>query len=152
VGGAGTGSGGAADQGGSAPSSGQGPTGSGSGSDGVQVTCRVPSSQRVFSGIQAKMSIITDSVSGAVIIPLSAVLGQADKGRVTVVTDGGKRAVRTVKLGINDGTNVQVVDGLQAGEKILDRAPEDPAFTGPPQQNDGGPGGPRGGLVPVEVP
>jgi macrolide-specific efflux system membrane fusion protein len=153
TGGATTGSGGSVDKSGSSPSSGDGSGGSGaSGSDGVQVTCRIPASQRVFSGIQAKMSITTDSVSGAVIIPLSAVLGQADKGRVTVVTDGGKREVRTVKLGINDGTKVQVVDGLKAGEKILDRAPEDPAFSGPPQQSGGGPNGQPGGLMPSVAP
>jgi hypothetical protein len=87
-----------------------------------------------------------------VIIPLSAVLGQADKGQVTVVSDDGKREVRTVKLGINDGTKVQVIDGLQAGEKILDRAPEDPAFTGPPKQSGDGPGGMNGGPIKEVVP
>lgn len=159
----GAGAGGAAaDPGGSGGKGGPPPRGSGggsggsggSGADSVQVTCRIPASERVFSGIQAKMSITTDSVSRAVIIPLSAVLGQADKGQVTVVADGGKREIRTVKLGINDGTNIQVVDGLKVGDKILDRAPEDPAFTGPPKQPDGGfgPKGPQGGPIPAGAP
>ncbi|MFI0448971.1 efflux RND transporter periplasmic adaptor subunit [Actinomadura sp. 6N118] len=119
--------------------------GGGGGGDAVEVTCRIPSSQRVFAGIRGKMAITTDSVRDAVVIPLSAVLGENDKGRVTVVGPGGKREVRKVKLGINDGKQVEVVDGLRAGEKILDRAPADDAFD-VPQPADGGPdGGPSPG-------
>lgn len=126
----------------------EGPDGGGDGSAGVQISCRVPASQRVFSGVQAKMSITTDAVVNAVVIPLGAVLGQADTGRVTVVTEDGRREVRTVKLGLNDGSKVEVVKGLEAGDQILDRAPDDAAFSGPPESGRGGEG-PEGGIVGV---
>src|SRR5512139_1036809 len=145
--GAGVGSGGKGGSGGDGNSGGD-PIGAmpedggGQGGSGVQVNCRIPSSQKVFAGIPAKMSITTDSATDVAVVPLSAVLGQADKGRVTVVGEDGRRSVRAVKLGINDGTKVQIIDGLEEGERILDRAPEDPAFSGPPDMQGEGPGGP----------
>ncbi|GAA4232937.1 hypothetical protein GCM10022254_34190 [Actinomadura meridiana] len=112
----------------------------GGGGDDVEVTCRIPTRQKVFAGIRGKMAITTDSVTGAVVIPLSAVLGEASKGKVTVVGDNGERQVRDVRLGINDGKRVEVVDGLEPGDKILDRAPDDAAFDAPapPPENGGG--------------
>ena len=133
--------------------------GGGGGGDNVEVTCRIPSSQRVFAGIRGKMAITTDSVHDAVVIPLSAVLGENDKGRVTVIGDDGKREIRKVTLGINDGKQVEVTDGLGAGDKILDRAPEDPAFDVPgqsgadqPPEDGGMPPDDGGGDAPVVVP
>ncbi|WP_433328613.1 efflux RND transporter periplasmic adaptor subunit [Spirillospora sp. CA-294931] len=105
--------------------------GGGAGGDNVEVTCRIPARQRVFAGIRGKLSITTDSVRDAVVVPLSAVLGEAGKGRVTVVGAGGERKSRPVKLGINDGKQVEVLDGLEKGEKILDRAPLDAEFDVP---------------------
>jgi macrolide-specific efflux system membrane fusion protein len=143
-------SGGSPDGGGGPQGGGDGGSG-GSGGDNVEVTCRIPSSQRVFAGIRGKMAITTDSVHDAVVIPLSAVLGENDKGRVTVVGDDGRRQIRKIKLGINDGKQVEVVDGLNEGDKILDRAPDDPAFDVPGRSDgDQPPGGgeapPDGGL------
>ncbi|GAA3220055.1 hypothetical protein [Actinocorallia longicatena] len=96
----------------------------------VQVTCRIPRAKRVFAGLPAKMSILTDRSSRVPVVPLSAVLGQSGTGFVTVV-DGGKQERRRVELGLNDGSMVEIRDGLEVGEKILDRAPEDTAFAGP---------------------
>lgn len=98
----------------------------------VQVRCRVPADRKVFPGVRAEMAITTDSVKKAVVVPISAVLGDAETGQVTVVKPDGAHEARTVVLGINDGRRVQVIGGLKAGDKILDRAPEDPAFTAPP--------------------
>lgn len=129
-----------------------GPDGGGPGGDssdsGVQVSCRVPRRHKVFAGVRGKMSIITDSVARATVVPLSAVLGESQTGQVTVVTKDGKHEIRKVKLGINDGTQIQIVDGLEPGEKILDRAPKDPAFTGPPRSDSSE--GPPGFVIPNE--
>ncbi|GAB3658292.1 hypothetical protein GCM10027589_18800 [Actinocorallia lasiicapitis] len=117
----------------------------GAGNDGgeVQVTCRIPAGKRVFAGLPGKMSILTDEVAGVPLVPLSAVLGQTGTGYVTVVK-GGQQERRQIKLGLNDGRMVEVKSGLKAGEKILDRAPEDRAFGGPDGGGSGtGPGGPK---------
>lgn len=106
--------------------------GDSSGTD-VEVTCRIPSYRKVFAGLPGKMSVLTAQASKVVVVPLSAVLGQTGNGLVTVVGKDNKHEVRHVKLGLNDGTQVEIKEGLEAGEQILDRAPEDPAFTGPGQ-------------------
>ncbi|RJL22097.1 peptidase M23 [Bailinhaonella thermotolerans] len=132
----------------------QGPGGGGGdGGASVQVSCRVPHGIKVFSGVQAKMSVITDSAEGAILVPTSAVLGQAGKGKVTVVHADGRRETRAVKLGINDGKMVEVRSGLSVGEQILDRAPEDADFVEPPKGR-GGPGEPipMEGKVVIETP
>ncbi|ROO83026.1 hypothetical protein EDD29_0514 [Actinocorallia herbida] len=110
--------------------------GAGTGGDGgdggaeVKVTCRIPLGKRVFAGLPGKMSILTDKAAGVPVVPLSAVLGQNGTGYVTVVQDG-KQERRKVKLGLNDGEKVEIREGLEVGERILDRAPEDAAFSGP---------------------
>jgi macrolide-specific efflux system membrane fusion protein len=109
----------------------------GGGSD-VEVTCRIPGHRKVFAGLPGKMSILTAQASRVVVVPLSAVLGQAADGAVTVVGKDGKRELRHVRLGLNDGSQVEIKEGLEAGEQILDRAPEDPAFAGPGQGGDEG--------------
>jgi hypothetical protein len=104
-----------------------------SGGTDVQVTCRIPSYRKVFAGLPGKMSVLTAKASKVVVVPLSAVLGQTANGLVTVVGKNDKTELRHVKLGLNDGTQVEIKEGLEADERILDRAPEDPAFTGPGQ-------------------
>jgi hypothetical protein len=99
----------------------------------VEVTCRIPSHRKVFAGLPGKMSVLTDQAAKVVVVPLSAVLGQTGNGMVTVVGKGNKPELRKVKLGLNDGSQIEIKEGLEAGEQILDRAPEDPAFSGPGQ-------------------
>ncbi|MEO5878378.1 MAG: hypothetical protein ABIS86_22150 [Streptosporangiaceae bacterium] len=116
--------------------------GGGEGGDGgtdVQVTCRIPSYRKVFAGLPGKMSVLTDQAAKVVVVPLSAVLGQTGTGYVTVVGKNGRQEPRKVKLGLNDGSQVEIKEGLEAQEKILDRPPEDPAFAGP--NSGGGSGG-----------
>jgi macrolide-specific efflux system membrane fusion protein len=45
---------------------------------------------------------------------------------VQVVDGAGKPAPRPVRVGLQDGARVQVVDGLKAGDKVL-LAPPPPA-------------------------
>ncbi|MEO3787839.1 hypothetical protein ABGB12_31315 [Actinocorallia sp. B10E7] len=97
----------------------------------VQVVCRVPESRKVFPGLPAEMSVLTDQAKNVPVVPLAAVLGQADSGWVTVVDESGARSRREVELGLNDGEKVEIKSGLEAGEKILDLAPGDEAFSGP---------------------
>ncbi|GAA1527007.1 hypothetical protein GCM10009678_05700 [Actinomadura kijaniata] len=125
-----------------APGTGDGDGGGGGGGENVEVTCRIPAHQRVFAGIRAKMAITTDRVDDAVVVPLSAVLGQASKGRVTVVGEDGSRQTRKVELGVNDGKQVEIVSGLKEGDRILDRAPDDAAFDVPPAPQGGPEEGP----------
>ena len=62
------------------------------------------------------------SATGALLVPVTAVEGSVSTGIVWVVPDPADPATteqRQVSLDINDGTNIQVTDGLTEGETIL---------------------------------
>lgn len=86
----------------------------------VELRCEIPSDVRVFPGVRGKMGVTTGRVDDAVLVPVSAVIGEADTGIVVVVGDDGAREQRTVSLGLTDGVMVQVTDGLKLGEAVLD--------------------------------
>jgi macrolide-specific efflux system membrane fusion protein len=109
------------------------------GSTEVRVSCRIPASRKVFAGLPAEMSVLTDQAKNVPVVPLAAVLGKADTGWVTVVDDSGGRSRRKVSLGLNDGEKVEIKDGLEVGDRILDLAPEDAAFSGPRKPRGEGP-------------
>lgn len=104
----------------------------------VEVVCRVPESRKVFPGLPAEMSVLTDQAKNVPVVPLAAVLGKAETGWVTVVGESGEQTRREVELGLNDGKKVQIKSGLKVGEKILDLAPEDAAFSGPKKEQGRG--------------
>ncbi len=70
----------------------------------------------------AQVSIVQQNVRHALTVPASA-LGRKSKkdGSYTVQVDTGKDKpeARKVKVGLNDGTNVQILEGLKEGEKVV---------------------------------
>jgi multidrug efflux pump subunit AcrA (membrane-fusion protein) len=119
---------------------------SGDGSDGgsgTTVRCTVPADVRVFSGLVADVTIAGGIAENVLVVPLTAVEGAADTGIVYVIGTDGAQEQRPVTLGINDGVNVEIKDGLTEGETILQFVPGasagdpgdggvivDPGFTG----------------------
>ncbi|KRB72530.1 efflux RND transporter periplasmic adaptor subunit [Noviherbaspirillum sp. Root189] len=72
-------------------------------------------------GMTAEVHIILAKAQGAVTIP-SAALVDADKAgayQVRVINDAQKVALRPVRLGIDNGINAQVLEGLSAGERVV---------------------------------
>ncbi|MQB11971.1 efflux RND transporter periplasmic adaptor subunit [Agrobacterium sp. ICMP 6402] len=70
----------------------------------------------------AQVSIVLSRVSGAVLIPLSAVEGApraGDTARVRILDAGGEVQIRQVQVGIDNGADIQILIGLQAGETIV---------------------------------
>jgi macrolide-specific efflux system membrane fusion protein len=102
--------------------SGDGSSGSSS-SSGTTVSCVVPSTVRVFNGLQAKLAIPGGAVKHVLIAPVTAVEGIADVGAVYVVSASGKPVKTAVKLGLNDGTKVQILSGLKQGDSIREFVP-----------------------------
>lgn len=102
----------------------------------AEVTCRVPAGTTVFAGMSVNLSIDVGSVTGVLTVPLTAVLGSVDSGRVWVAgADGGEAVETPVTLGLNDGSVVEVVDGLQEGQEVLEFPPapvDDEAAAGVP--------------------
>lgn len=88
----------------------------------TSVRCAVPAGQTVFAGLPATLGITVGTVADALIVPTTAVRGGSGSGIVWAEVDG-KLEERTVTLGISDGVNVEVVDGLTEGEMIRQFVP-----------------------------
>jgi len=88
--------------------------------------------ERIRPGGSARLTIIAETVPDALVIPAVAVLTATDGSTSVMVVDAqDKPHQRTVKLGIRDGEDMQVVEGLQAAERVVtvgayDLSKEDP--------------------------
>ncbi len=109
--------------GGSGTDSGVVPGGAPSGSGGPVVRCAVPGDVTVFAGLAADISIAAGSAENVLVVPTTAVEGGAESGKVYLVGADGAQEERVVKLGLSDGTNVQVTEGLAEGDQILQFTP-----------------------------
>jgi len=87
----------------------------------VEVWVQAPNaSQRLKPGTSVQVSMLAKSVSDAVAVPAASILTAPD-GATTVLTVGSDhRAHQTpVKTGIRDGDRVQIVEGVQPGDKVI---------------------------------
>jgi len=88
--------------------------------------------ERIRPGVSARVTVIADTVPKAVVIPAVAVLTAPDGGTSVMVVDAqNKPHQESVKIGIRDGDDAQVTEGLQAGERVVtvgayDLSKEDP--------------------------
>lgn len=84
-----------------------------------RIEVRVPNQQRdLLSGMYATARIITSSQSNAVLVPREAVGARDGKRVVLKVQDGTVTPVPVVE-GLSDGTRVQIVEGLAAGDTVV---------------------------------
>lgn len=88
----------------------------------VSVVCTLGTDAAVVAGLSAKLGIETANRQGVLAVPVTAVLGSSRQGRVTVVRDS-ERIVTEVKLGVSDGSYIEIVSGLAEGDEILAHAP-----------------------------
>jgi membrane fusion protein, macrolide-specific efflux system len=89
----------------------------------------------LFSDMTVQVDIETGAVKQVLAMPIVALGERGKDGRftVTVLDAAGKQVPRQVKVGLQDGARVQVLDGLKAGEKVLLAPPSaaDAAASGP---------------------
>lgn len=89
-----------------------------------QVTCAVPPGVTAFAGLGVDIEIVNGTAEGALVVPVTAVQGSVENGNVWVVTQpGAEPQERAVTLGLTDGENVQILDGLQQGDTVLQFIP-----------------------------
>jgi len=74
---------------------------------------------RLRSGMSANVGIISKKHVHVVLAPLEAVPFEGKSGTVTVLTAAGKQEKRSVVTGLRDDTQVEIVSGLQPGEKLV---------------------------------
>ena len=75
----------------------------------------------LFSDMTVQVDIETGAVKQVLAMPIVALGERGKDGRFTVqVLDAAnKQTPRQVRVGLQDGARVQVVEGLKAGEKVL---------------------------------
>lgn len=89
----------------------------------TSVRCSVPGDQVVFPGLPAQLTIAVGTVEDALTIPATAVKGGSGSGIVWLDAGDGAPAETPVKLGITDGTLVEVTEGLSEGDAIRQFVP-----------------------------
>lgn len=98
------------------------PGSSGAGA-GTSVSCAVPGDVRVFAGLSATIDLAGGTAENVLVLPTTAVKGSAGSGTVWVVGADGASEERPVTLGLNDGQQVQIIDGLAEGDSVLQFVP-----------------------------
>jgi hypothetical protein len=111
----------------------------------AQISCQVPAGTTVFPGMSVDLTIDTGSVQQVLVVPISAVLGTVSEGVVWVVGPDGTPAERPVKLGLTDGAQVQITEGLVEGDEVLEFTLVDSDDPGAVPGESGAMGGP--GMV-----
>lgn len=89
---------------------------------GVQVLLDKPD-PRIKNGMTATVSFIIEQKKDVLIIPNSAVKRVDGSQVVEKIDEKGQSTTQKVKTGFTDGTNVEVMEGLKLGEKIVVRTP-----------------------------
>lgn len=90
---------------------------------GPQMICKVPEDVTVYNSLGLTMTVEAGAVSDAIIAPVTAVRGLTGSGTVWVNGDDGQSEERSVRLGLNDGSMVEVKSGLEEGEEIEEFVP-----------------------------
>lgn len=93
------------------------------GAGGPTVRCAVPGDVRVFSGLAASMVVAGGIAENVLMVPITAVEGTSQTGNVYFVLPDGSTEVRPVTLGLNDGINVEITEGLEEGDMVLQFIP-----------------------------
>jgi multidrug efflux pump subunit AcrA (membrane-fusion protein) len=86
----------------------------------VDLRCRVPEGSDVFPGLRGRVDAVVAEADNVVVLPLSAIRVTDGTGTVLLMEKGHPPVRRTVTLGVSDGTFVEVVSGLVAGERVVD--------------------------------
>lgn len=102
----------------------------------------VPNPQgRLRIGMTANMVITVGEAKNVLLIPMTALQARKDgKGEEVLVVENGKTRAQHVKTGLEDGVNVEILEGLSEGEEVVVST----AVSGAGGLPKGGPGGPGG--------
>jgi RND family efflux transporter MFP subunit len=76
--------------------------------------------QHLKPGTSVALSILAGTIQDALLVPALSLLTSED-GKTTVMVAGsdGRAHQREVKVGIRQGDQVQIVDGVQAGDRVV---------------------------------
>jgi HlyD family secretion protein len=87
----------------------------------VQVWVQAPNpDERLRAGAAVRVSILAETVDNATVIPAAAILPSDEGGTIVITVDDKSVAHhKTVTIGIREPDKVQVLDGVQPGERVV---------------------------------
>jgi HlyD family secretion protein len=87
----------------------------------VEVWVQAPNpGGRMKPGVSARVTMIGQTVPKAIVAPLAALLTATDGVTSMIVLDtDNKPHKKKVKVGIRDGGDIQITEGLQGGERVV---------------------------------
>ncbi len=69
-------------------------------------------------GLSVQSTIVVSQATDVIVVPSRALSGNVANRIVKVIKADGAREERSVQTGLTDGTNTQIVSGLEEGEKV----------------------------------
>jgi membrane fusion protein, heavy metal efflux system len=85
----------------------------------IPVYFQIDSKPGMLAGSFAEVYLKTTLINDALVIPVSALIEEQGIFYVYVQTEGESFQKRELKLGANDGQKVQVLSGVNAGERVV---------------------------------
>ncbi len=83
------------------------------------VEAKLEGSERLMPHQFARMTLKWGSAENALIVPAEALRETPGGGKVAFVVKDGKAVRRTVQAGIQQGQRVQILQGIEAGERVV---------------------------------
>ena len=77
------------------------------------------SSQGLIPNQFARVTLFLDQVTNAVIVPAEAIMETPEGSKIAYVVEAGKAMRRKVRTGIEQATQIQLVEGIEAGEQVV---------------------------------
>jgi membrane fusion protein (multidrug efflux system) len=86
----------------------------------VLVKARIPNADhKLKPGMFANFDLTLTLRQDAIVIPESALMAMGERTAVYVVASDGTAQMRSVKIGLRTANQIEVVSGLEAGEKVI---------------------------------
>lgn len=85
----------------------------------VPVTFQINNTGTIIPGSVVEVYLKSSSIPDALVIPISSLVEEQGNFYVYVQMEGESFQKREVKLGANDGINVQVLSGVTEGERVV---------------------------------
>ncbi|UCF21455.1 MAG: efflux RND transporter periplasmic adaptor subunit [Gemmatimonadota bacterium] len=77
------------------------------------------------AGYSANADVIIDRRADVLLIPERLINLSGDTAKVTLLLDNGDQEERIIKTGLSDAINVEVIEGLAEGEKVVEPPPRE---------------------------
>ncbi len=83
-----------------------------------------PKNLKLRAGYSATAEIVVQRAQNVLILPERVLQFEQEKSYVWKSSLNGAPEKQLIKIGLSDGVNVEIVDGLQLGDKVLENGPE----------------------------